>query len=160
MMTEANKKKGLLVACVALCLFGSGCSTMRPLRYTSAIVNEGRQAITVEPFELADAPEATVAVGDVLPTGRKSMSPYYCRPKSILNLTWRLLQTGEERQAHVIVDLPKEFTKERGSAIVFHIKPEEGTVEVTYEILDPRTGVLSIIRQGERPPASDPAPGR
>ncbi len=45
------------------------------------------------------------------------------------------------------MQLPDAFTKYRGSAIVFHIKPEEGTVAVSYEILDPKTGRISVIRQ-------------
>ncbi len=147
-MIDAKRRNtaSLFAACLAVCLFGGCCSTMKPLRYTVAVINEGREGIRVGPFELADVPEATVAVGEVLPGGRKSMSPYYCRPKQSLNLAWRFLQTSAERQARVVTELPKEFTKERGSAIVFHVRPEEGTVVVTYEILDPRTGRISVIR--------------
>lgn len=146
MVTTGWRKTGMLAFCMGVYLVGDGCSTIKPLRYTVAVVNEGREGIKVKPFELANEPEATVAVGEVLPGGRKSMAPYYCRPKQNLDLAWRFLHTSGERHVRVVSELPREFTKERGSAIVFHIKPEEGAVTVTYEIRDPKTGRTSIIR--------------
>jgi len=47
-------------------------------------------------------------------------------------------------------ELPKEFTKERGSSIILRIMPEKQCVEVTYEILDPRSGQMTIVQQGDR----------
>lgn len=120
---------------------------MKPFNYTVAVMNEGQEGIWLMPFRLADDPNTTVLVGEVLPAGRKSISPYYCRPAHKLEIGWRYLQTGEERRGQVVMQLPDAFTKYRGSAIVFHIKPEEGTVAVSYEILDPKTGRISVIRQ-------------
>lgn len=150
MFAAGQNGMGVIVVCVAVCLLECGCSTVQPLNYTVAVMNEGREGIRLMPFRLADTPDTTVAVGEALPGGRASMSPYYCRPKSSLTLAWCFLKTGEKRQAAAVVELPEEFTRERGSAIVFHIKPDDNTVDVTYEILDLRTGRMRIIRQEER----------
>jgi hypothetical protein len=136
----------ILVACVAACFLGGGCSTMKPLHYSAVVVNEGQEWIRIVPFKLAVTPHSTVHVGEVHPGGRAGMSSFYCEPDQILSIEWRLVTTGEEKHAQAFVELPKEFTKERGSAIVFHVKPEEGVVNVTYEILDPKTGRISVIQ--------------
>lgn len=136
----------ILTSWVLVCFVGCGCSTTGELRYTVAVVNDGREGIVVEPFKLADVSEATVAVGQVLPAGRKSMAPYCCRPAPVLDLVWRILRTGEEHRARLHLDLPEAFTPRSGSAIVIHIKPEDGRVEVCFEVLDTLTGQISTVR--------------
>lgn len=132
--------------CLAMGFLGCSCSTMKPLYYSAVIANEGQEWIQVVPFKLADAPHSIVRVGEVHPGGRAGMSSFSCEPDRTLSIAWRLVKTGEEKQAQAVVNLPKEFTRDRGSAIVFHVKPEEGTLAVTYEIVDPETGRISIIR--------------
>jgi hypothetical protein len=136
----------MLAGCLMVGLLGCSCSTMKPLYYSAVIANEGQEWIRVVPFKLANAPHSTVRVGEVHPGGRAGMSSFSCKPDGTFSIAWRLVKTGEAKQAQAVVELPKEFTKELGSAIVFHIKPEEGTVAVTYEIIDPRTGRISVIR--------------
>lgn len=138
----------MLTGCLAVGLLGCSCSTMKPLHYSAVIANEGQEWIRVVPFKLADVPHSTVRVGEVHPGGRAGMSSFSCKPDGTLSIAWRLVKTGEEKHAQAVVNPPKEFTKERGSAIVFHVKPEEGTVSVTYEIIDPKTGRISVIRPG------------
>lgn len=140
----------LLLISLAIGVLGFSCSTMKPLNYTVAVINEGRENVWFKPFQLTDAADTIVEFGEVFPSGRKSIAPYYCRPATTLDLSWRFLKSGEERQAQAAVNLPKEFTKKRGSAIVIHFKPEEGTVAVTYEIIDPKTGQMIVIQQGKR----------
>lgn len=135
-----------LTGCLAMGLLGCSCSTMKPLYYSAVVANDGQEWIRVVPFRLADAPHSTVHVGEVHPGGRAGVSSFSCQPDETLPLAWRLVKTGEEKQAQATVNLPMEFTKEQGSAIVFHINPEEGTVSVSYEILDPKTGRMTIIR--------------
>ena len=137
----------ILTSC--LCVFESSCLTMKPLRYAVDIINDGKEKIVVDPFEVTKGQHATVAVGEVSPGGTAGMSPFYRRPMQTLTITWRVLSTGERGQAQVTPELPKEFTKDRGSSIILRIRPEEQRVDVTYEILDPRTGQVSILRQGE-----------
>lgn len=148
MLVPEQKKAGVVAACVAACLLGGGCSTMKPLRYGVAVVNGGTAKIVVDPFDIGEGTNAMVAVGELNPGKTAGMSPFYSRPLPTLTVVWRIPSTGAKQQAEVRPELPKEFTKERGSAIVFHVKPEEGTVSVTYEIIDPKTGRISVIRPG------------
>jgi hypothetical protein len=50
-------------------------------------------------------------------------------------------------KVEVILNLPKEFTKERGSCIDFYIYPEKQRIEIGYEILDLTTGQISVMHQ-------------
>jgi len=118
---------------------------MKPLRYSVAVVNEGRNPIVVKPFDLSDARNATVAVGKVMPSGRKSMSTYYCRPAEELIISWLVLDTGEEKEAQAEIGLPKEFTRATGRAIVLHVNPDKATLQVSYELLDPGTGRARVV---------------
>jgi hypothetical protein len=138
-----------LIGCLMVVSLGHSCSMVKPLSYSAVIANEGQEWMSVLPFNLADAPHSTVHVGEVHPGGRAGMSSFYYRPDQEVTITWRLMATGAERRARATIELPKEFTKERGSAIVFNVKPEDGTVTVTYEILDPKTERMSVIRQGD-----------
>jgi hypothetical protein len=151
MIAGVYKAAGIVVACVTVCLFEGGCSTMKPLRYAVDIVNDGKERIAVDPFDIVEGTHSTVAVGEVNPGGTAGMSPFYRRPIRSFTVAWRILSTGERGRALVMPELPKEFTKERGSSIILRIRPEEQQVEVTYEIMDPRSGNLTIIRQGDQP---------
>jgi hypothetical protein len=151
-MTFGKINLFIATMCLIACLLGGGCLVMKPLSYTVAIINDGRDAIMVEPFELANTQDATVEVGEVVPKGRKSLSPFYNKPLHKVTISWRVIKTGKKGEAQVQPELPSEFTKDAGSAIVFHIKPEEGIVDVTYEILDLRTGQINSIREGEGSP--------
>lgn len=146
-MTTVCVKSLVMIMSSAVCLFGSSCFTIKPLHYAVDIINDGKEKIIVDSFEIVQGPHATVAVGEVNPGGTAGMSPFYYKPLQKVVISWRAIKTGEKSKAEVAMELPKEFTKKNGSAIVFHINPEDGVVDVTYEILDPRTGRLKIIRQ-------------
>lgn len=147
MSTERTKAVALLTSNLVIIFFACSCSTMKPLRYAVDIINDGKEMIVVEPFEISEGPHATVAVGGVNPGGTAGMSPFYKRPLQTFNISWSVPSTGAKGQVEVRPDLPDAFTKERGITIILRIRPAEERVEVTYEILDPRTGEASIIRQ-------------
>lgn len=140
-----------VIVLVAICvsLLSMGCSTTKPLKYSVDIVNGGREKIIVEPFQITEGAYEKVAVGEVNPGGTAGMSPYYGWPRQTFTVEWRVPSTGAKGQAEVRPQLPKSFTKKRGSAIILRIYPEEQRVDVTYEVLDPKTGALNAIRQGQ-----------
>ena len=140
------RKTPLLVFGTSLCILIGSCSTTKPLHYSVDIMNGGKEGIKMEPFVLADSPRTTVSVGEAFPGGRVGEAPFYCRPNQIIEIHWSSIKTGQDGRASVQLNLPKEFTKKNGSCIVFHIKPEEKKVEMTYEILDPKTRETSIFR--------------
>jgi hypothetical protein len=152
MLIPWQNEIGVVVACVTVCLLAGGCSTVKPLRYGVAVVNEGNEQIVVDPFDIGEGPQSMVSVGGVNPSRMAGMSPFYKRPLQAFSVTWRVPSTGAKGRAEVRPELPKEFTKERGSTIILRIRPEEQRVEVTYEIIDPKTGRMRVIRQGERSP--------
>jgi hypothetical protein len=149
MPVPGQKRVGVVVACVVVCVLGGGCSTMKTLRYGVAVVNEGTEKIVVVPFDIGEGPNAMVAVGEVNPGKTAGMSPFYRRPLQTFTVAWRVPSTGANGQVEVKPDLPKEFEKDAGSTMILRIHPEEPRVEVTYEILDPKTGRMNVIRQGD-----------
>ena len=123
-----------------------GCASItRPLNYSVEIYNKGKEMIVVDPFLITDGPVSTVEVGEVY-TG-SSIAPFYTKPFQSVNIAWHSSTTGAGGSAQVTMNLPKEFTRERGSGIVFFIFPEEQKVDVAYEIFNPKTGETYIIRQ-------------
>lgn len=139
----------IVLVAIAVCFLDSGCSTSKPLRYGVAVINSGNAKIVVEPFNIVEGVHSTVAVGEVGPGKTAGMSPFYREPIEKFTLAWRVPSTGAKGQAEVRPQLPKSFTKKRGSAIILRIYPEEQRVDVTYEVLDPKTGALNAIRQGQ-----------
>jgi hypothetical protein len=139
----------MLTLCLGISLLGCSCSTMKPLRYGVGVINGGSVKIVVEPFDIAEGPHSTVAVGQVNPGGTAGMSPFYRRPVERVTVAWRIYSTGEKGQAVVWPELPKEFTKAGGSTIFLRIFPEKQQIKVFYEILDPKTGRISVIRQSD-----------
>ena len=126
----------------------SGCASItRPLNYSVEIYNKGKEMIVVDPFLITDEPVSTVEVGEVYSHNSKAMSPFYTKPFQSVNIAWRSSTTGTRGSAQATLNLPKEFTKERGSEIKFYIFPEEQKVDVTYDIFNPKTGETYIIRQ-------------
>lgn len=141
-----QKKFHYLISCLTIFVF-TGCSTARHFNYGVEVRNKGAAMILVEPFQLTDGPDSSVDVGDVYPNNGKAMTPFYARPFQHLTITWNVPATGVRGQAQVQLNLPKKFTKEMGNRIYFYIYPEEQRVEVAYNILDPKTGQESVIRQ-------------
>ena len=119
----------------------------RPLHYGVGIENKGKEMIVVDSFQITDGPVSIVSVGEAYPGGTVGMSPFYTKPFQDLTITWRVPATGARGQAQVQLDLPKEFTKERGSEIDFYIYPNKQHVEVAYDILNPKTGEIKTIQQ-------------
>jgi len=141
--------RAITTIAITVCLLGSGCSTTKPLRYGVAVINGGNARIIVEPFDIVEGAHSAVAVGEVGPGKTAGMSPFYCKPVETFTLEWRVPSTGAKGQAEVRPQLPKSFTKRRGSAIILRIVPDEQRVDVTYEILDPKTGRLVMVGQGQ-----------
>ena len=142
-----NWKIKTLFICLSVFLT-IGCSSMtRPLHYGVGIENKGKEMIVVDPFQIADGSDSIVGVGEAYPGGVAGMSPFYTKPFQSVNIAWYSSATGARGSAQARLNLPKEFTKERGSEIRFYIFPEEQKVDVAYEIFNPKTGETYIIRQ-------------
>ena len=141
------KKIAILLICLSVCVV-TGCSSMtKPLYYSVGVKNKGKEMIVVDPFQITDGPVSIVDVGEVYPDGNATMAPFYTRPFQHVIVTWRATTTKSKGKAEAMLNLPKEFTKERGSFINFYIFPDTQKIDVAYEILNPKTGQTDTVLQ-------------
>jgi hypothetical protein len=115
--------------------------------YSVQVINKDGQLILVDPFQITDGPVSMVHCGEVYPNNGKEMAPFYTTPFQSLTITWRIPASGAMGRAQVQMKIPKEFTQKMASRINFYIYPVEQRVEITYDILDPKTGQEKTIRQ-------------
>ena len=118
----------------------------KPLYYRVDIENKGSQMILVDPFQITEGSASMVDVSKLYPNTHSGIAPFYTPPFRTVTIAWRVSTTGAIGQAQVQLNLPKEFTKEKGSCIDFYIYPEEQRVEVAYDIVDPKTGQINTVR--------------
>jgi hypothetical protein len=135
----------LTIVCLSLCVFSNSCITMKPLYYSVEVRNHGNEAINVEAIKLSDVEGETAKLGQIIPRGSFTVTPFFYPPSRHVTLGCESLQTKQRGSATVALTLPKEFNKERGSCIVFHLQPDEQRVVVSYEIVDPKTHAATII---------------
>jgi hypothetical protein len=120
----------LMVAC-------QGAS--RRLSYSVAIVNDGKETISVDDVILNSYDRPAVA-GDFLSGQKKTdVSPTH-QPNEDLKVSWIVKRTGEKTERNVLIKLPKGFDTGDNPTIVLHINPESKEVKVTYEVQEGTIG--------------------
>lgn len=101
----------------------------------------------VERFALTGDPgDDYMTAGNCAPNGGTSVAlPFSKKPLNEVVIEWKNQKTGQIGKAKIKIDLPKEFTPKYGSEIRFIIYPENERIDVTYTILNPKTGERATV---------------
>ena len=131
----------IAVIVIIVCLVGWGCKSFgSSLKYSVDIKNIGKNKIHVGHFQLYESKNQNLVVTGMFGPGvRKSSGPFYKRPNSKIQITWKDSESGKSLNDTIMIKLPVLFSnREYGANILIYINSDTNKIVIAYKVFDPK----------------------